>query len=149
MRLMRRMGVTAKFGLVTVLLLLPLTIGVGTSFAESTGRLRAVDAERAGLRVAAPLVELVVQLSQAQDAAARGLAPPPRLTAVDAVDAAVRDAGPQLPVAAAWRDARRDVVAVTRAPTPQSASALADEAIRRCSAVLKTAADASGLVTDP
>ena len=75
MRLMRRMGVTAKFGLVTVLLLLPLTIVVGTSFAESTGRLQAVDAERSGLRVAAPLVQLVVQLAQAQDAAARGLAP--------------------------------------------------------------------------
>ena len=149
MRLMRRMGVTAKFGLVTVLLLLPLTIVVGTSFAESTGRLQAVDAERSGLRVAAPLVQLVVQLAQAQDAAARGLAPPPRLTAVDAVDAAVREAGPRLPIDAAWQDARRDVVALTRAATPHSAAAMADAAIRRCSAVLKTAADLSGLMMDP
>jgi diguanylate cyclase (GGDEF)-like protein len=149
MRLMRRMGVTAKFGLVTVLLLLPLTIGVGSGFTESTDRLRAVASERAGLRLAAPLVQLVVQLAQTEDAAARGLPPPPRLTAVDAVDAAVREVGARLPLGMSWRDARSAVTAVTDENRPAAAAALAAAALTRCLAVLKTAADASGLVTDP
>ncbi len=149
MRLMRGMGVTAKFGLVTVLLLLPLTIGVGSGFTESTDRLRAVASERAGLRLAAPLVQLVVQLAQTEDAAARGLPPPPRLTAVDAVDAAVREVGARLPLGMSWRDARSAVTAVTDENRPAAAAALAAGALTRCLAVLKTAADASGLVTDP
>jgi len=149
MRLMRRMGVTAKFGLVTVLLLLPLTIGVGSGFTESTGRLRAVESERAGLRLVAPLVQLVVQLAQTEDAAARGLPPPDRLTAVGAVDAAVRDVGARLRLGTSWRDARTAVTALTEEDRPAPAAALAATALARCAAVLKTAADASGLVTDP
>ena len=149
MRLMRRMGITAKFGLVTLLLLLPLTIGVGSGFAESTGRLQATERERAGLRLAAPLVQLTIQLAQTQDAAARGLAPAQGLPAVGLVEAAVHDVGAQLGAVDAWRDARRDLDALTAPATADQAVGIAARALSRCNALLKHVADASGLVADP
>src|ERR671939_425608 len=148
MRLMRRMGITTKFSVVTLLLLLPLTIGVGSGFAESTGRLRAVDQERAGLRLAAPLVQLVIQLAQTQDAAARGIPPTRGLPAVGSVDAAVAEVGAQLRVADTWRQARPDLDALSAPPPPERAVTLAASALRRCTALLKQVADSSGLVAD-
>jgi diguanylate cyclase (GGDEF)-like protein len=146
---MRRMGITAKFGLVTLLLLLPLTIGVGSGFAESTGRLRATEQERAGLRLAAPLVQLVIQLAQTQDAAARGIPPAQGLPAVGLVEAAVRDVGPELGAVDAWRAARRDLDELTAPATAEQAVTIAGRALSRCTALLKDVADASGLVADP
>ena len=144
MRLMRRMGITAKFGLVTLLLLLPLTIGVGSGFAESTGRLRAVDQERAGLRLAAPLVQLVVQLAQTQDAASRGIAPARGLPAVSSVDTAVAEVGAQLQAEDAWRQARPDLDELTTPATPQRAVTLAARALSACALLLKQVGDSSG-----
>jgi diguanylate cyclase (GGDEF)-like protein len=149
MRLMRRMGITAKFGVVTLLLLLPLTIGVGSGFAESTGRLRAAQAERAGLRLAAPLVQLVIQLAQTQDAAARGIPPARGLPAVEPVEAAVAEVGAQLGATGAWHRARPDLDALTEPATPGQAVVLAARALHRCTALLKDVADASGLTADP
>ncbi len=149
MRLMRRMGITAKFGLVTLLLLLPLTIGVGSGFAESTGRLEATRHERAGLRLAAPLVQLVIQLAQTQDAAARGIPPARGLPAVGLVEAAVHEVGPELGAVEAWREARRDLDALTAPAGAEQAVGIAARALARCTALLKDVADASGLVADP
>jgi len=149
MRLMRRMGITAKFGVVTLLLLLPLTIGVGSGFAESTGRLRIVDQERAGLRLTAPLVQLVIQLAQTQDAAARGIAPARGLPAVSSVDAAMAEVGAQLGAEDAWRRARPDLDELTAPATPGRAVTLAGHALSACSLLLKQVGDSSGLVADP
>ncbi len=149
MRLMRRMGITAKFGVVTFLLLLPLTIGVGSGFAESTGRLRATEQERAGLRLAAPLVQLVVQLAQTQDAAARGIPPARGLPAVGPVEAAVAEVGAQLGATGDWQRARPDIEALTAPATPERAVVLSARALHRCIALLKDVADASGLTADP
>ncbi|MGZ4624795.1 MAG: putative bifunctional diguanylate cyclase/phosphodiesterase [Kineosporiaceae bacterium] len=153
MRLMRRMGITAKFGVVTLLLLIPLTIGVGSGYAESTGRLRSAAQERAGLRVAAPLVQLVIQLAQTQDAASRQAPVPYRLTAADLVETATRDA-PGLGsfderLTAPWQQARADVDAVAGQRDPDRAAILAAQALRRCTALLADVADASGLMADP
>src|SRR5690349_3240211 len=141
MRLMRRMGITAKFGVVTLLLLLPLTIGVGSGFAESTGRLRIVDQERAGLRLTAPLVQLVIQLAQTQDAAARGIAPARGLPAVSSVDAAMAEVGAQLGAEDAWRRARPDLDELTAPATPGRAVTLAGHALSACSLLLKQVGD--------
>jgi len=153
MRLMRRMGITAKFGLVTLLLLIPLTIGVGSGYAESTGRLRSVAQERAGLRVAAPLVQLVIQLAQAREAAGRRAPAPYRLTAVDLVESATQDAarlGPFDPrLVDRWHRARADVDAAAAATDPQRAVALAARALSRCAALLSDVSDDTGLVADP
>jgi diguanylate cyclase (GGDEF)-like protein len=153
MRLMRTMGITAKFGVVTLLLLVPLTIGVGSGYAESTGRLRAAQQQRAGLKLAGPLVQLVIQLAQTEDAAARGIAPPLRLTAVDEVDAAERatGSGPPRPadLAEAWRQARADVEALSDQTDPGRAVDLAARALQRCVGVLKEVTDDTGLAADP
>jgi diguanylate cyclase (GGDEF)-like protein len=151
MRLMRKMGITAKFGVVTFILFVPMTIGVASGYGESTGRLRSAELEQQGLRLAAPLVQLVIQLAQTQDAAARGIPPPQRLSAVDLVDAADRDAADDddLHVTESWRRARADVEAVTAQTRPQAAVRLAADALHRCTALLTDVADTSGLVEDP
>jgi diguanylate cyclase (GGDEF)-like protein len=153
MRLMRRISITGKFGVVTLLLLLPLTIGVGSGYAESTVLLRSAQQEQAGLHLAAPLVQLVVQVAQAEDAAARGVPPAAPLTAVGAVDAAVRRAAdasePLRPLAASWSRVRGDVEAVGAASRPQEAAARARRALDGCSALLQQVTEISGLVADP
>jgi diguanylate cyclase (GGDEF)-like protein len=153
MRLMRKISITGKFGIVTLLLLLPLTIGVGSGYAESTGLLRAAQLEQSGLRLATPLVQLVVQVAQAQDAAARGIAPPRRLTAVDGVETAMRavpaDAAALRGLAGAWRQTRAGVEDLTAQTRPEAAAARAVAAMDRCVALLQQVADVSGLTGDP
>ena len=151
MRLMRKMGMTAKFGIVTFILFVPMTIGVASGYAESTGRLRSAELEQQGLRLAAPLVQLVIQLAQTQDAAARGIPPPRRLTAVDLVDAATRNTAEDadLHVDETWRRARADVDVLIAQTRPEAAVPLAAQALGRCTALLRDVADTSGLVEDP
>jgi diguanylate cyclase (GGDEF)-like protein len=153
MRLMRRISITTKFGVVTLLLLVPLTIGVGSGYAESTGLLRSAKQEQAGLRLAAPLVQLVVQVARAQDAAARGVAPAQRLTAIDAVEAAMHAAPPEaaalLRLGAAWRETRAGVEELTSSARPEAAAVHARAAMDRCLALLGQVADTSGLTDDP
>jgi diguanylate cyclase (GGDEF)-like protein len=153
MRLMRKISITGKFGVVTLLLLLPLSIGVGSGYAESTELLQAAQREQAGLRLATPLVQLVVQVAQAQDAAARGIAPPERLTAVDGVEAAVRavpaDAVTLEGITGAWRSVRAGVQDLTAQTSPAAAGARADVAMGRSLALLQEVADVAGLTDDP
>jgi diguanylate cyclase (GGDEF)-like protein len=153
MRLMRKISITGKFGVVTLLLLLPLTIGVGSGYAESTGLLRAAEQEQSGLRLASPLVQLVIQVAQAQDAAARGIAPPQRLTAVDGVESAMRavpaDAVALRGIAGAWRETRAGVEDLTAQTRPAVAGVRAGVAMDLCLALLQRVADASGLTGDP
>jgi hypothetical protein len=153
MRLMRKISITGKFGVVTLLLLLPLTIGVGSGYAESTGLLRAAQREQSGLRLATPLVRLVVQVAQAQDAAARGVAPPRHLTALDGVESAMRavpaDAAALRGLAGAWRETRAGVEDLTAQSQPKVAGVRAAAAMDLCLALLQRVADTSGLTGDP
>jgi hypothetical protein len=153
MRLMRRISITGKFGVFLLLLLLPLTIGVGSGYAESTGLLRSAQREQAGLRLATPLVQLVVQVAQAQDSAARGIAPPRRLTAVDDVEAAMRgvpaDADALLRLAGYWRQTRAGVEDLTAQTRPEDAAARAGVVMDHCLDLLQRVSDVSGLTDDP
>ncbi|HYJ75329.1 MAG TPA: bifunctional diguanylate cyclase/phosphodiesterase [Kineosporiaceae bacterium] len=153
MRLMRRISIAGKFGVVTLLLLLPLTIGVGSGYAESTGLLRSAKQEQAGLRLATPLVQLVVQVAQAQDAAARGIASPQRLTAVDAVEAAMSavpaDVAALRRLAPAWQRTRARVDGLTSQARPGAAAVQARAAMDGCLSLLRQVSDASGLTDDP
>jgi diguanylate cyclase (GGDEF)-like protein len=153
MRLMRKISITGKFVVVTLLLLLPLTIGVGSGYAESTGRLRAAKQEQGGLHLATPLVQLLVQVAQAQDAAARGIAPPERLTAVGGVENAMHavpaDAVALRALAGAWRQTEAAVADLTAQTRPATAAARAGGAMDLCLALLQRVADTSGLTADP
>ena len=60
MRLMRRVGVAGKFGLIAVLLLVPMCTSMIASYREATGQISIADRERVGLRYTRPLVELVI-----------------------------------------------------------------------------------------
>jgi diguanylate cyclase (GGDEF)-like protein len=153
MRLMRKISITGKFVVVTLLLLLPLTIGVGSGYAESTGLLRAAKQEQGGLRLATPLVQLVVQVAQAQDAAARGIAPPQRLTAVAGVENAMRavpaDAVALRGLTGPWQQTVAAVADLTAQTEPAAAAASAGAALDRCLSLLQRVADTSGLTDDP
>jgi diguanylate cyclase (GGDEF)-like protein len=153
MRLMRKISITGKFGVVTLLLLLPLTIGVGSGYAESTGLLRAAEQEQSGLRLATPLVQLVVQIAQAQDAAARGIAPPRHMTAVDGVESAISavpdDAVAMRGLIRAWRQTRAAVEDLSAQTQPAVAGVRAGVAMDLCTALLQRVADTSGLTGDP
>ena len=69
MRVMRRLAVAGKFGLIAVLLMLPLGISIVGSFQQSTGQITVTQREREGLRLVQPMVQLVVQLSTVRDSA--------------------------------------------------------------------------------
>ena len=138
MRLMRRMGITAKFGLVTLLLLLPLTIGVGSGFAESTGRLQR-RRRRSALGCGSPR-----RWCSSSSSWPRPRTPPraasPRRGACRRSAPSIRrshEVGAQLQAEDAWRQARPDLDELTAPATPQRAVTLAARALSACALLLK------------
>ena len=107
MRLMRRLGIAGKFGLLAVLLAVPLVVNVTASIRETNLRIGFTSQERAGLTLTRPLVHLLVEVAVVRDAALRETAPEPAAgTVVVDVDAADATVGEDLGVHSVWRQIR-------------------------------------------
>jgi diguanylate cyclase (GGDEF)-like protein len=151
MRLMRRLAVSGKFGLIAVLLLLPLGISMVGAFQQSTGQITTTQREREGLKLVEPMVQLVVQLSTVRNQALKQQRPSGAwadlAAEVDSSDAAYGD---ELGTRPDWARARADVAAVyaTGQTLPQMA-AQASVATRHLQQVIKKVSDASNLILDP
>ena len=107
MRLMRRLGIAGKFGLLAVLLAVPLVVNVTASIRQTDVQIGFTSQERAGLVLARPLVHLLVEVAVVRDAALRETLPDPAAgTVVVDVDAADATVGEDLGVHTVWRQIR-------------------------------------------
>jgi diguanylate cyclase (GGDEF)-like protein len=151
MRLMRRLGVAGKFGLIAVLLLLPLCTSMTASFRDSTGQIAFADREREGLRYVKPLVRLMIELTQTRNLAQHGQdGGDVWVGIVRELDEITAQHGDQLAVRGDWTRLRADVQAVYVDPgTGQEVAERAELASRRVHQLIKKVADSSNLIIDP
>ncbi len=157
MRLMRRFTVAGKFGVIAILLLVPLCMLMATAFRESTDQLAATRRERQGLACIDPMVRLVLGLSQARTLAGSSPDSAPPLGAeswssfarqVD--DAVVGAADGEFDVTGDWARLRlqlRDAYAGDI--TAEVRESRADAAARATHQLIKKVSDLSGLTLDP
>lgn len=105
---MRRLSsFTAKFSVISIVLLFPLVISLTGGYLSSTEQVRVTRAELDGLAYIDPVIRLSVQLSALHDAVIRGEDPRSvSLTAVEAVDEIDERLGGELGVHAEWHAVR-------------------------------------------
>ncbi len=151
MRVMRRLAVSGKFGLIAVLLLLPLAISIVGSFQQSTGQITVTQREREGLKLVQPMVALVVQLSTARNLALKQQRPTGTWADLAAeVDTAETAYGDEMGTRQDWARVRAAVAAVyAQGQTPPQAAARAATATRQMQQLIKKVSDASNLILDP
>ncbi|MBK7624505.1 MAG: hypothetical protein IPJ14_18060 [Kineosporiaceae bacterium] len=151
MRLMRRVGVAGKFGLIAVLLLVPMCTSMIASYREATGQISIADRERVGLRYTRPLVELVIELSQTRNLANQGEKPGDGwLRLVHELDDLTVESGETLSVSTAWPQLRAQTKAVyDDALTHSQRAVLADQVAKQTRRLLQQVADAAHLMVDP
>ncbi len=151
MRLMRRLGVAGKFGLIAVLLLLPMCTSMAASFRESTGQISFADRERDGLQYVKPLVNLVIELAQSRNLAEHGHDPGDTwISLVRELDDVTAIYGDELAVRGDWTQLRSQVQSVYAADTPPAEVARkAELTARKVQQLIKKVADSSNLVLDP
>ncbi len=151
MRLMRHLGVAGKFGLIAVLLLMPLCISMVSAFQDATEQISITDREREGLTYVAPLGRLVVELTQSRNLALHGQRPGEAwIGIVRELDDATLANGEQLGVGGDWANLRSDVVTLYSEETTLDGLADGAERIsRRVHQLIKKVADSSRLTLDP
>ena len=150
-RLMRHLGVAGKFGLIAVLLLMPLCISMVTAFRDATEQISIADREREGLTYVAPLGRLVVELTQSRNLALHGQRPGNAWVGlVRELDDATLAYGEQLSVGGDWANLRREVVTLYSDDTALDDLADgAEQTARRAHQLIKKVADSSRLTLDP
>jgi len=146
MRLMRILGVSGKFAVIAVLLVLPLIVSLGTAWLHSSGDLRLAIKERQALQFAGPLVRLSTELSLVGP---DGESPLSTAT-VAQVDEANRRVGVALGVDAAWFRLRRLVQPLTSGARPgqPSREGAFSKAAGDCRDLIESVVDAGGLRLD-
>ena len=152
MRLMRALGVSGKFAVIAVLLVLPLVVSLGAAWSHASGDLRSADREREGLEYAAPLVRLSTQMWLSADAD-QAVVRPDSITGMDAVN---RKLGERLNVSDQWIRLRRLLAPLSRpaargggrAPAGSRQDLLAS-ATGSCRDLLESVVDAGQLQLDP
>ena len=133
MRLMRRLGVTSKFGLITVLLLVPMCLSLVSSYRAATTEISLTEREQHGLRYVRPLVGLVIDLAQTRNLAEAGHRPPSQawMGLVGELDDVSALYGEDLGVHSAWLRVRSQVREVYADGTdPAQLPILAERAAR-------------------
>ncbi len=149
MRVMRAMGVAGKFGLIAVLLLVPMCTSIITSYQEATGQISLTARERDGLQVARPLVQLVIDLSQTRTLAVHRRDPGDGwLRLVQEVDEATARYAGDLAVGGDWTRVRTMVQDVYAGHSHDERAELASSAARQVQQLIKKVGDAANLVLD-
>ncbi len=151
MHLMRQLGVAGKFGLIAVLLLLPMLTSMTTAFRADTERISAVSTERDGLDCVLPLTRLVIELAESRNLSQHGQRSTDGwMSIVRELDAAVAQHGEDFGVVSQWQTLRVSVVSLTD-PLLSSAdfNAGTETAARQAQVLATTVADASKMTLDP
>ncbi|MFN8078837.1 MAG: EAL domain-containing protein [Kineosporiaceae bacterium] len=151
MRLMRRVGVAGKFGLIAVLLLAPMCTSMVASYREATGQISIADRERVGLRYTRPMVELVIELAQTRNLANQGEKPGDGwLRLIHELDDLTLESGDTLSVTTSWPQLRAQTKAVyDDALTSAQRAVLAEQVAKQARQQLQQVADAAHLTVDP
>ncbi len=151
MRLMRRLGVAGKFGLIAVLLLLPLCTSMAAGFRDATKQISIVHTERDGLACVKPLVRLVIELNQSRNLALHGQRPGDTWVGiVRELEDSVAMYGDEFGINGDWATLRQEVSRVYAADTELPELAVrAESAARRTNQIIKQVADTSALTLDP
>lgn len=151
MRLMRRLAVAGKFGLIAVLLLLPLCITMVTGFRDSTEQIALAERERDGLVCVTPLVRLVVELSQSRNLALSGRRPGDTWVGITReLDGAVERYGTDFDIERDWARLRSEVESLYDPGNPlPNLAEQAGQAARTAQALIQQVADSSTLTVDP
>jgi diguanylate cyclase (GGDEF)-like protein len=150
MALLRRVGVAGKFGVLAVVLLVPIVISGAASFRTDSGSIAVVQRERSGLRYLDALAQLHMQIGTLRDVIAHGqVASPAVLTAIQDVDELDAQLGATFRVHPRWQELRAQLSALGEVTLDQEASLsrvrTADWELDRLAAAV---ADSSGLITD-
>jgi len=151
MSLMRRMRVTAKFAVVFLLLLVPLTMSLVLGAVRATRQIEVAERERDGLSYVEPLVRLVAELAEVRQAAAAGR-PASRSSIPASRDVAEADRrfGDSFDVHPQWLRLRDRLTEITDGSLDATRTgAAAADAQQRALALIGSVADASTLVLDP
>lgn len=148
--LLRRVGVAGKFGVLAIVLLLPIMVSGVVAYDSDSRAIEVVRRERSGLRYLDALGQLHIQIGTLRDVIAHGqVASPAVLTAIQDVDELDRELGGRFGVSTRWRELRADLAGLGDLTMDQDTRLArvraADWAIDRLAA---SVADASGLITD-
>jgi diguanylate cyclase (GGDEF)-like protein len=155
MILMRRLGIAGKFGVLAVLLAVPLLVNIAGSYGQSASQISNATRERQGVAYARPLLNLLIGVARAKDAADRGQpVSHSGLTLITEMDDVDAQLGDELGLHASWLEARPALAQLWEAGTAgttgssQDRAVQADRAAAELTEVLSRLGEHAGLTLD-
>ena len=150
MALLRRVGVAGKFGLLAIVLLVPLMVGGVLGFGSTSRSIAVVRSEQDGLRYVVALAQLHTQIGTLRAATSQGRAAGSEvLTGVQDVDELDRSLGARFKVSTRWNELKAELAGLDRVgPDAAARRASVQRADAMSDRLITAVASASGLITD-